>query len=114
MSYARRPVPFLAMFVCMIALGFVSNAHAQRSFHATLDGAQETPPNSTTATGSGTVVLNAAETQVTVSLNFSGLSSAQTAAHIHSPFNYIPRVIELFDNLTDVDFVPEGSTTTDR
>jgi uncharacterized repeat protein (TIGR01451 family) len=54
-------------------------------FHANLTGAQETPPNNSTATGTATVVLSPDETSVTVSLNFSALSSAQTDAHIHSP-----------------------------
>lgn len=77
----RRNLPFFVMVVCLIA--FVSSVSAQRTFYATLDGAQEVPPNASAATGTGIVVLNAAETQVTVTLNFSGLGSAQTAAHIH-------------------------------
>ena len=39
-------------------------------FTATLDGAQQVPPNASTATGSGTVLLNDAETTITVNLNF--------------------------------------------
>jgi uncharacterized repeat protein (TIGR01451 family) len=54
-------------------------------FYATLNGAQETPANNSTATGTATVMLSPDETSATVSLNFSGLSSTQTAAHIHSP-----------------------------
>ena len=54
-------------------------------FYANLTGAQETPPNNSTATGTATVVLSPDETNVTLSLNFSGLSGAQTDAHIHSP-----------------------------
>ena len=54
-------------------------------FTASLNGAQETPPNSSTATGTATVLLSPDEQTARVSLNFSGLSSAQTAAHIHGP-----------------------------
>jgi aldose sugar dehydrogenase len=54
-------------------------------FVANLNGAQETPPNSSTATGTATVLLGPDETTARVSLNFSGLSNAQTAAHIHGP-----------------------------
>ncbi|MGH9930530.1 MAG: CHRD domain-containing protein, partial [Pyrinomonadaceae bacterium] len=54
-------------------------------FTANLNGAQETPPNSSTATGTATVLLSPDEQTARVSLNFSGLSSAQTAAHIHGP-----------------------------
>lgn len=77
-----RGVLFLLLLVCMIALGSVT-VTAQRTFHATVDGAQEVPPNASTAIGTGTVTLNPAETQITVSLNFSGLSTGQTAAHVH-------------------------------
>ena len=54
-------------------------------FVANLNGAQETPPNSSTATGTATVLLSPDETTARVSLNFSGLSSSETAAHIHGP-----------------------------
>ena len=55
------------------------------SFSARLDGAQEVPPVTTSATGRGTVQLNADETEISVRLNFTGLSSASTVAHIHGP-----------------------------
>ena len=54
-------------------------------FTANLNGAQETPPNTSTATGTATVLLSSDEQTARVSLNFSGLSSAQTDAHIHGP-----------------------------
>ena len=52
-------------------------------FTATLSGAQEVPPNASTATGVGQVLLNAAENQFFASLLFSGLGSNQTMSHIH-------------------------------
>jgi uncharacterized repeat protein (TIGR01451 family) len=54
-------------------------------FVASLNGAQETPANNSTATGSATLLLSPDEKTARVSLNFSGLSSTQTAAHIHGP-----------------------------
>lgn len=54
-------------------------------FSSTLSGNQEVPPVSTQATGDGQVILNAAETSAEVYLCVSGLSSSQTAAHIHGP-----------------------------
>src|SRR5262249_19220260 len=54
-------------------------------FIATLTGAQETPSNSSTATGTATLLLSPDEKTARVSLNFSGLSSAQNGAHIHGP-----------------------------
>ncbi len=54
-------------------------------FTATLDGQQEVPANDSTATGTATLLLSADETTARLSLSFSGLSSAQTDAHIHGP-----------------------------
>jgi Ca2+-binding RTX toxin-like protein len=55
------------------------------SFSATLDGAQEVPPVTTTASGRGSVVLNAREDEITVRLSFADLGSNSTMAHIHGP-----------------------------
>ena len=52
---------------------------------ATLTGAQETPPNNSTATGTATLLLSPDESEARVAVNFSGLSSTQTDAHIHGP-----------------------------
>ena len=53
-------------------------------FTATLSGTQETPPNASTATGTGTFVLNAAGTQLSFSVSYSGLTGTATAAHFHN------------------------------
>lgn len=50
---------------------------------ATIDAGQETPPNSSTATGSACLVLDTAAHTLTYTIEFSGLSSAETLAHIH-------------------------------
>src|SRR5258706_2373060 len=55
------------------------------AFTATLNGMQETPPNNSTAVGTATLLLSPDEQTARVSLNFNGLSSAETAAHIHGP-----------------------------
>ena len=49
-----------------------------------LSGAAESPPNSSTASGKGTVTLDLNTSMMTVAVQFSGLSSGTTAAHIHS------------------------------
>ena len=54
-------------------------------FTANLTGAQETPANNSTGAGTATLLLSPDETTARVSLNFSGLTSSQTEAHIHSP-----------------------------
>jgi len=60
-------------------------ATAQYTFDATLLGAGEDPPNASPGTGFGTVVLNAAQTQITVDESWSGLTAPATASHIHGP-----------------------------
>jgi hypothetical protein len=58
---------------------------AQRTFVAILNGANEVPPVTTSASGTSTVILSPDETSALVSLNFTGLGSPQTAAHLHGP-----------------------------
>lgn len=62
-----------------------TTAPTDTTFIASLNGAQEVPPSGSGGTGSGTVVLNVAETMITVNMNFSGLGSNANAAHIHGP-----------------------------
>lgn len=54
-------------------------------FVANLNGAQEVPPNNSTATGTATLLLSPDETTARLSLSFSSLSSPETVAHIHGP-----------------------------
>ncbi|HBB97153.1 MAG TPA: hypothetical protein DC054_17385 [Blastocatellia bacterium] len=54
-------------------------------FVANLTAAQETPATNSTGAGTATILLSPDETTARVSLNFSGLTSAQTDAHIHGP-----------------------------
>src|SRR5688500_7477041 len=56
---------------------------AQQRFVASLDGKQEVPANASLGKGTCTIVLNAAQTQITVNCTFSGLGSNLNAAHIH-------------------------------
>jgi len=61
-----------------------ATAPASKQFVANLVGAEETPPTPNAVNGNGGIVqLDAAETSAKVSLIFSGLSSGETAAHIH-------------------------------
>jgi len=75
---------FALAIVAVIA--FASGmASAQTTFEAFLTGLGENPPNGSPASGFGTVVLNAAQTQITVDENWSGLLAPATASHIHGP-----------------------------
>ncbi|MBM3793021.1 MAG: CHRD domain-containing protein [Acidobacteria bacterium] len=49
----------------------------------TMSGAQEVPPNASTATGSALVTLNDVANTLRVQLSFSGLAVNATAGHIH-------------------------------
>src|SRR3954465_1166895 len=77
-SMAQRLVPA----VVLLAMAAVP-ARAGTIFVATLTGTQETPPNSSPATGFGTFVLNDAMTELTFDVTFSGLTSGLTMAHFH-------------------------------
>jgi hypothetical protein len=75
----------LYTFVIATLLAMMSvAAQAQRTFTGRMVGAQEVPANNSTGVGSATIVLNAAETQITVNVSFSGLSAPATAGHIHT------------------------------
>ena len=56
-------------------------ARADTVFTATLNGAQDSV--ATSATGFGTVVLNAAQNMITVDESWTGLLAPATASHIH-------------------------------
>jgi uncharacterized repeat protein (TIGR01451 family) len=75
------------VFVVSLSNGAVYEIKAKPSqlFVANLNGAQEVPPTGSQATGTATLLLIPDETTARVSLNFTGLSSTQTAAHIHGP-----------------------------
>lgn len=53
-------------------------------FTTRLSGANEVPANSSTGTGFGRVVLNAAENQITASVYWEGLGSNTISGHIHT------------------------------
>src|SRR4029453_12449760 len=65
------------------------SAIADINFTATLDPCQvETLPDPcgvSGGSGSGTMVLNAAETELTYNISFSGLTGPTTNAHFHGP-----------------------------
>jgi hypothetical protein len=77
--HLRHTTALLALAAATLA----APARAQTTLVAFLNGAQEVPPRATAATGFGSVILNAARTQITVNLTFSGLTTPMTVAHIH-------------------------------
>ncbi len=61
----------------------VGAAHAPALFKATLNGQQEQPPTSSSATGSGVFTYDAARLTLQFQLSAHGLSGPATAAHIY-------------------------------
>lgn len=60
-------------------------ANAATIFVTTLAGTNEVPPNASPAFGFGKVVLNDAQTQITVDEDWFNLTAPATASHIHGP-----------------------------
>ena len=58
-------------------------ASAATFFTTTLSGANETTPNPSTATGSGTLLLATGNNSVNIALNWAGLTGPAVGAHIH-------------------------------
>ncbi len=76
-----KGVATIAATICLIVPA-AANATTY-NFAASLDGAQETPPNGSTGTGTGTFVLDTATHQLSFDITYSGLGSNENAAHIH-------------------------------
>lgn len=73
------------VFVATILLALGAVARADTYFAANLTGAQEVPPFASTGIGFGRATLDATETQLTISVYYSGLVGTVTAAHVHGP-----------------------------
>jgi hypothetical protein len=59
-----------------------SSTPANVTFHATLNGASETPANASTATGTATFTYNPTTYELSGTVNYTGLVA--TASHIHT------------------------------
>lgn len=76
---------FLGLTTAILALLVFSATTRAQSFTVYLNSAQEVPSNASTATGRGRIVLDRTTNMITFTISFTGLSSAQTLSHIHSP-----------------------------
>ena len=72
----------LLVFCVCLLFGGVARGE---TFYAYLHGAQEVPPVATNATGYARVHVNQSTMTLTFTVVFTGLSSNQTASHIHAP-----------------------------
>jgi hypothetical protein len=91
------------------------------AFGGPLDGAQEVPAVVTAATGLGTAVISADNSTIWYVVEYSGLSGAVAAAHIHTGAAgvaggvILPLVVTaspMVGTLTAADFTASGSITT--
>lgn len=75
------------IFLGLFFAGFspVNAATGLITCSTTLSGANEVPPNSSTATGSVSYTFDPSTTASTWSVTFSGLTAPATAAHVHAP-----------------------------
>jgi len=81
-STTHRGRAAMAGLACCVVLA--APATAQRIVYgATLDGAQEVPPNGSTGTGQGTFLIDKSSNQIFYYITFSGLTGTETTAHIH-------------------------------
>ncbi len=80
MKVNLRNLISIAVFVLMFSA--VTKAEI---FTAYLSSAQEVPTNASTATGYARIVLNESAGTITYTVVFNGLSSNQSASHIHAP-----------------------------
>lgn len=101
----RKVFSILLTFAAIVLLG--GAAQAQQQFTAALNTIQEVPPpTNSLGRGSCLITLNTAETQITVTCEYSRLSSGLTMAHIHNaPPGVNAPVLIPFPN------IPTGSTS---
>jgi hypothetical protein len=99
--------------VIAAALLLASASVGAKDVQVTLSGAEETPPVTTSATGTGTIKVNK-DKSVSGSINTQGM--AGTAAHIHTgaPGESGPPIITLTQGPDGAWTVPAGSKLTDE
>ena len=75
-----------AVSLAALSLGITTPVFAEiLHFTAHLDGASETPPNSTKASGRAELALDTEAKTLTWQVSYSGLSGPVTMAHFHGP-----------------------------
>jgi hypothetical protein len=74
---------FSSLVIVAVFVFILSTTASAEIFHAYLEGRQEVPPVSTSATGYARIFLNESAGTFTFRVVFNNLSSTQTASHIH-------------------------------
>jgi hypothetical protein len=75
--------------------GQITRISAPHVFRASLDGAQEVPPVTTTATGTGVFELDPVANTLSFQITYADLSAAETQAHFHgyAPAGQIANIV---------------------
>ncbi|MBE0567332.1 MAG: CHRD domain-containing protein [Krumholzibacteria bacterium] len=74
----------LILLACAACLGAGAALADIATYTTILSGANEVPPNASTAGGAATIVVDTETLQAAWTLEFDGLSAAQTGAHFHT------------------------------
>ena len=75
-----------SLAVAMFAALLIPAAQAETvTFHATMNGATEVPPKTTSGTGTVEATVDTAAKTVTYTMSYSDLTGPATAAHFHGP-----------------------------
>jgi hypothetical protein len=81
----RRIASTVAILTAILGPALASPSIAQTTYTTVMTGGQEVPPVVTTGTGTCTVVLNAAQTELSITCSFQNLIGVYTLSHIHGP-----------------------------
>jgi len=73
----------IRLFSIAFCFAVLISAASGQTFTAFINSAQEVPTNSSTGKGFARIFLNESAGTISFSVTFSGLSSNQTASHIH-------------------------------
>jgi hypothetical protein len=103
----RRPLVLLA-----VGLLLTATSVAAHDVKVALTGAEETPPVTTSATGSGTIVVNSDKT-VSGSVTTKGMTGVAAHIHVGAPGQSGPPIITLAQGPDGTWTVPAGSKLTD-
>jgi CHRD domain len=106
-------VPGVRSFLAAAALTAVWAAAVGGEVKVNLVGAEETPPVTTTATGSGTIAI-AADKTVTGTVKTTGIDGTVAHIHVGAPGQAGPPIITLIKSGEGVWSVPAGSKLTDE
>ena len=76
---------FSLVLACVASLALVGALGADTGFVANINSTQEVPVNASPAVGNAYCVLNNAQTQLSYTVNYTGLLGPRTASHFHGP-----------------------------